>query len=47
MTLIEALIYIGLLAIILSGSVFSAYSIMLSQEKSQADWAHLNQELIQ
>jgi hypothetical protein len=47
MTLIEALIYIGLLAIILSGSVFSAYSIMLSQEKSQTGWSSLNEEIIQ
>jgi len=32
MTLIELLIYIGLLAIIMAGSVFSAYSILLSIE---------------
>ena len=35
MTLIEMLVYIGLLGIILFGSVFSAYSIMYSQEKTQ------------
>jgi len=32
MTLIELLIYIGVLAIIMVGSVFSAYSILLSVE---------------
>lgn len=47
MTLIEALIYIGLISIILSGAVFSAYSIMLSQEKSQAGWNIINEEIIQ
>lgn len=47
MTLIEALIYISLLSIIVSGAVFSAYSIMLSQEKSQAGWQSLSQEIIQ
>jgi hypothetical protein len=47
MSLIEALIYIGLVAIIVSGSVFSAYSIMLSQEKAHAGWNSLNQQIIQ
>jgi hypothetical protein len=47
MTLLEALIYIGLLALILSGSVFSAYSIMLSQEKAQAAWQSMYYEIIQ
>jgi type II secretory pathway pseudopilin PulG len=47
MTLIEALIYIGLIAIIVSGAVFSAYSIMLSQEKSQMVWLDMYQELVE
>ena len=47
MTLIEALIYVGLIAIIVSGAVFSAYSIMLSQEKSQTAWLGMYQELVE
>ena len=36
MTLIEFIVYIGLVAIIMAGSVFSAYSIMLAQERAQS-----------
>jgi hypothetical protein len=35
MTLIELITYIGLLAIIMVGSVFSAYSMLFSEENSQ------------
>ena len=34
MTLMELLVYIGLLAIIMAGSVFSAYSVLFSVEAS-------------
>lgn len=36
MTLMELLTYIGLLAIIMVGSVFSAYSILFSVEESNS-----------
>jgi hypothetical protein len=45
MTLMELLTYIGLLAIIMVGSVFSAYSILLSVEKSNQA-AHINTQSI-
>ena len=43
MTLIEMLLYMGLLAVIFFGSVFSAYSILLSQEREQNVTASLYQ----
>lgn len=42
MTLIEMIIYIALLTIILFGSVFSAYSMIFSQQKTQDKIEQLN-----
>ena len=36
MTLMELLVYIGLLAIIMTGSVFASYSIFISVETSNS-----------
>jgi hypothetical protein len=40
------LVYIGLLAIIMAGSVFSAYSALLSEEKSQNSAQSLDQKFL-
>ena len=39
------LIYIALLAVILTGSVFSSYSIMFSEQHQQDKVESLNQDL--
>lgn len=41
MTLMELLIYISLLAVIMAGSFFSAYSILISAE-TQNQTQHIN-----
>ncbi len=46
MTLMELLTYIGLLAIIMAGSVFSVYSVLFSVEKSNQQTMQVNAQNI-
>ncbi len=46
MTLIELILYMALVSMIMTGSVFSAYSLMLSQEKVRVSWQTIYEELI-
>ncbi len=45
MTLIELLIYCAILSMILVGSVFSAYSILFSEQRAQVIISSLQRQL--
>jgi len=45
MTLIELIIYCAIVSMVMTGSVFSAYGILISEQKAHDGWQELYQRL--